>query len=453
MILVRGVVVAEGWWAPYESDRPQHVYSLSKAFTSTAVGLAQAEGLLSLEDRIVDVFADLAPAAPSVYLSAMRIKHLLTMTSGHDADPSDVVLAAPDWARAFLALPVDHEPGSHFVYNTAATYLLSAAVQRATGQRVLDYLTPRLFEPLGIEGATWEQSPQGADAGGFGLSVTTEDAACFAELYRCDGVWGGARLLPEGWAYDATAPRTFSTFGSGDPDWLQGYGYQFWRGRHGSYRTDGAFGQFALVLPDRQTVVATTAGCADMQAILDQVWTHLLPALATDPAATLAPDDDAAARLRGRLASLRVEPLAGESASPLAAAVSGRVVTMEPNAFDVESVVVTGGHDGVRVEARFAGGVVGVDAAFGEWLPGVLPRGSASGGSPGVQGQAQGGQPVAASAAWSAPDTLVVAVQLLDTSLGLRLTARFDGPAVRVALDLNAWFGPTHLGDLVGRLA
>src|SRR5512142_1635943 len=140
MLLRRGVVVAEGAWSPCRLDRPHMLYSLSKSFASTAVGFAVAEGRLSVEDSVLSFFPREAPASPSENLRAMRVRHLLSMNTGHEADTTNLVFPAADPFRAFLALPVEREPGSHFVYNTAATFLLSAIVQRLTGRRLTDYL-------------------------------------------------------------------------------------------------------------------------------------------------------------------------------------------------------------------------------------------------------------------------------------------------------------------------
>ncbi|MBE2269169.1 MAG: serine hydrolase [Anaerolinea sp.] len=177
-ILVRhGVVVAEGWWTPYRPTDPHSLYSLSKSFTSTAVGLLIAEGRLSLDDLVLDFFPEDAPADPSDNLKAMRVRHLLSMSTGHTTEPFSVMDQFPDktWVELFLLHPVEHAPGTHFLYNSHATYMLSAIVQKITGGRLLKYLKPRLLDPLGIRGAKWERSPQGIDTGGWGLSITTRD--------------------------------------------------------------------------------------------------------------------------------------------------------------------------------------------------------------------------------------------------------------------------------------
>src|SRR5205085_3684590 len=197
MLLRHGRVAAEGWWAPYDAEAPHSLYSLSKSFTSTAVGLAVSEDKLSLDDPVLKFFPDDAPAEPSNNLKAMRVSDLIRMSTGQQSEPARK--ATEPWVKTFLAHPVPFKPGTHFLYNTSATYMLSAAVQKATGQTVLDFLRPRLFDPLEIEGPTWEASPQGVSAGGFGLSVRTEDIAKFGQLYLRKGKWQGKQLVPESW--------------------------------------------------------------------------------------------------------------------------------------------------------------------------------------------------------------------------------------------------------------
>ena len=152
-----GKVVAQGWWAPYDADSPHMLYSLSKSFTSTAIGMAIDEGLISLDDPVISFFPDDAPAEPGENLMAMRIRDLLRMNTGHQQEPNRrMVQGGESWAKAFLAHEVPFKPGTHFVYNSFATYMLSAIIQKVSGVTLLDYLTPRLFEPLGIKNPGWE---------------------------------------------------------------------------------------------------------------------------------------------------------------------------------------------------------------------------------------------------------------------------------------------------------
>src|SRR5690348_799820 len=238
MVVRHGEVIAEGWWAPYDAEHNHVLYSLSKSFTSTAVGLAVAEGKLSVDDEVLKFFPGDAPEKPSDNLKSMLVSDLLRMSTGHQVEPKRP--ADQVWTKAFLAQTVPFKPGTHFLYNTSATYMLSAIVQKVTGQTVLDYLRPRLFEPLGIENPTWGTSPQGISLGGYGLSIRTEDIAKFGQLYLQKGQWHGKQLVPAAWVETATARQT-SNGSNPQSDWDQGYGYQFWRARHGAYRGDGAF--------------------------------------------------------------------------------------------------------------------------------------------------------------------------------------------------------------------
>ena len=275
MLLRHGHVVAECWWKPQSAETPHVLHSLSKSFTSTAVGLAVQEGKLGLDDEVLKFFPDLAPAEPSKNLKAMRVRDLLTMSTGHETEPK--FTKEVPWVQTFLAHPVKHKPGTHFMYNTPATHILSAIVQKVTGKTVLEYLQPRLFEPLGIEMPTWGASPQGVTFGGWGLFIRTEDIAKFGQLYLQQGKWHGKQLVPAAWIAAATG-RQMSNGSNPNSDWEQGYGFQFWRCRHGAFRGDGANGQFCIVLPEQDAVIAITADTRDMQAQLNLVWDKLLPA-------------------------------------------------------------------------------------------------------------------------------------------------------------------------------
>lgn len=167
MLLRHGYVVSEGWWSPYKSDLPHMLFSLSKSFTSTAIGFAVTEKLITLDDAVISFFPEEAPATNTDNLSNMTIRHLLMMGTGHVVDTMDTLHKSADgnWVKAFFSVPVEKQPGTHFLYNTGATYMLSAILQRVTGQTLLEYLEPRLFAPLGIHGATWQSCPRGINTG------------------------------------------------------------------------------------------------------------------------------------------------------------------------------------------------------------------------------------------------------------------------------------------------
>lgn len=324
MVPRRGVLVAAGWWRPYRPDGLHLLYSLSKSFTSSALGIAAGEGLVSLDDPVVAYFPELDREVSDARTRRILVRHLAAMASGHAADTWPVVNgrdpAHP--VRAFLRLPPEREPGSVFAYNQSATYTLAAILQRVSGTTLTVYLRSRLLDPLGTPEVAWSQSPPGQDLGFSGLYATTETVALLGELYRNDGVWRGRRILPAHWVQEATSKQigteTFGLDTDGPrPDWNIGYGFQFWQSRHG-YRADGAFGQFSLVLPDEEAVVAMTGQSEDTQALLEAVWEQLLPGLSDAPRVA---ESLADRRLAERLAGLalagpggRPEPPAGLAA-------------------------------------------------------------------------------------------------------------------------------------------
>ena len=301
MVVRNGFVVTEAWWSPEAPEKNHILWSLSKSFTSTAVGFAVAEGKFSLDDPVIKFFPSKAPDSPSKNLRSMRVRDLLTMSTGHQ-DEVRLRGIQTDWVEAFLAHPVPHVPGTHFKYNTPATYVLSAIVQKQTGETVLDYLRPRLFEPLGIANPEWETSPQGISLGGYGLYVRTEDIAKLGQLYLQKGRWKDKQLLPAEWVAMATSKQVSN---GSDPnnDWNQGYGFQFWRCRHGAFRGDGKDGQFCIVIPDKNVVVAITSNTRDMGGELRLVWEKLLPAFKDEPLPT---NEAASQELKTLISSLKL---------------------------------------------------------------------------------------------------------------------------------------------------
>ncbi|HKG90705.1 MAG TPA: serine hydrolase [Gemmatimonadaceae bacterium] len=449
-VLVRhGHVVAEGWWGPYEAGAPHVLYSLSKSFTSTAVGLAIAEGKLSLDDPVLKFFPNEAPAEPSANLRSMRVRDLLRMNTGHQTEADlwawsgrDSSLRDATWSKRFLAHPVPFKPGTHFLYNSPATYMLSAIVQQATGAAVLDYLRPRLFEPLGIEGQTWVASPQGVSAGAYGLAVRTEDIARFGQLYLQKGAWKGRQLVPRAWVEQATALQT-SNGSAPTSDWDQGYGFQFWRSRHG-YRGDGAFGQYCLVIPELDAVVAITSGVRDMQKTMNLVWDRLLPAMQAKPL----PENAAARRrLEAKLAGLTVRLPAGRPTTPLAARLSGRWYEFPENDRGVRALSLDFGSASPALVVRSAAGETRTPIGIGSWAKG------AGGFANGIDRMLSVPEhpAIAAAGAWASDSVFTVKLAATQTPFYSTMTFRFDGDRLVLDSEQNAAFGPTKLPQLVGQ--
>lgn len=437
MLIRHGHVVAEGWWAPYDADTPHALYSGTKSFTSTAVGLAMAEGRLRLDDRVLGFFPAEAPAEPSDHLRATRIRDLLTMTTGHDTEPP--FRDNPALSRTFLHAPVPHPPGTHFLYNTAATDMLGIIVEKVTGESLRDYLQPRLFGPLGITDLRWTKLLEGFNDGGIGLSLRTEDFARFGQLLLQKGRWRGRQVVPAEWIEAATSIQTGSRTGPAS-DASQGYGFQFWRGRHNTYRADGAFGQFCLVLPEQDAVVVITSGIplAQMRSMLDLVWEHLLPAMQPGP---LPENETGAAELVRTLTHATRLPAANAAGRPEHFAAVGRTYTFTANPIHLTSLKVEADNrESLILSLRFNDGPTQrLVCGRGAWQKGrlafsVFPE-----------------QPVAGSAGWISADTLVTKLIFPETPFAITLTLRFSADEMSVGPEWNIAFGPTQQPRFTGR--
>lgn len=340
MIIRHGKVVAEGWWNPYRADLKHTMYSCSKSFTATAVGFAVAEKRLTVNDKVISFFPDDLPQTISPNLAELKVKDLLSMSAGQAPDPTGVVATSDNWVKTFLNTPIVNQPGSKFLYNSVATYMLSAIVQKVTGEKIVDYLKPRLFVPLGIEGIDWEVDPNGINTGGWGLRIKTEDMAKFGQLFLQKGMWKGKQILPASWVEEASTMKIMQ-----DPsapqakkdssDWLQGYCYQMWRCRNNAYRGDGANGQFIIVMPDQDAVVAITAEAPDMQSEINLVWKYILPAFKPKK---LAANPQALTALKEKISTLALPVPQKNDITALEAKLSGKTFGIIANDKSLKSI-------------------------------------------------------------------------------------------------------------------
>jgi CubicO group peptidase (beta-lactamase class C family) len=408
MVVRHGHVVAEGWWAPYSAERPHLLYSLTKSFTSVAVGLAIADGLLSLDDRVVDVLPDHVPADVSEQGRRITVHHLLSMTAGHATDSLEEAwrLEPGDLVKGFLRVPFPEPEGTRHTYDNPTTFVLARMVERVTGRGLPELLDDRLFTPMGVDHAEWDRVASGAAFGFHGLHLTTEAVAAFGELLLRGGRWGDRQLVPRDWVELATS-RHIETLPveewGRDPDFLCGYGYQFWMSRHG-YHGNGAFGQQCLVVPDHDLVIVVTAAVEQTEVLPGVFWDCLLPGL--DDAGSARDDDILADRLR----RLSFAPVPG-SAAPSRSA-------------------------GARIDAAAEGSalpdgtVVAVDPVDGGWLLRLGSSLTVAVGHGAWRESSPLGRPVVAAGAWLA-DTFVADLYLITTPHRVRLVLdRHAGTAV-----------------------
>ena len=389
MVVHRGEVVAEGWWAPYSAERVHLLYSLTKSFTSIAVGIAIGDGLLSLGDRVVDVLPEHVPGDVSEQGRRITVHHLLSMTVGHEVDSLEEAwrLEPADLVKGFLRVPFMHAEGTRHVYDNATTFILARMVERVTGQGLPEYLDERLFKPMGIEHAEWDRVASGAAFGFHGLHLRTEAIAAFGELLLRGGRWGDQQLVPREWVELATTKYVDTLPLPGwteNPDFQSGYGYQFWMSRHG-YFGHGSYGQYCIVVPSHELVVAVTGAIGPTDALPGLIWDSLLPALGST-------DDALAHRLRN-LSLAKVEGTAGRSTEAK---------------LDNTSEVLPGG-TAVTLDAVDGGwtlrlGPLTIDVGHGEWRE-----------------SSPLGRPIVAMGAWQ-DDTYVADLYVITTPHRVRLT-------------------------------
>ncbi|MGW5478656.1 serine hydrolase domain-containing protein [Streptomyces sp. NPDC004008] len=437
MILRHGRLVASGWWAPYAADRLHLLYSLSKSFTSTAAGVAVAEGLLDLDAPVISYFPEFEADITDPRSRAMLVRHVASMASGHLAETNDQAFGTDraEPVRGFLLIPPDRDPGTVFAYNQPTTYTLAAIVQRCSGQSLTEYLRPRILDPLGIGEVAWIQHPRGRDLGFSGLHATTDAIARLGLLYLQDGVWEGKRLLPSSWVTEATRPHiptadgTLEGIGS---DWQHGYGFQFWMSQHG-YRGDGAYGQFCIVLPQHDAVIATTAATGQMQQLLDAVWRHLLPAFGPDPLPDRADEDKA---LQHRLDGLALPPVAAHPAPRTAPGLwSGARLTPEGGRCADQPGLTA---------AEISGPDGGWTVTLVEGDDRLVLRVPDSGWA-----LDEGRVPTAVSGGWTDPDTLRFDVVFLQTPHRLTVTGTLDADTPGAGTFTARWHtAPLHGGPL-----
>ena len=314
MILRHGKVCAEAWAKPMAPDIPHALYSFSKSFSATAIGFAIAEGIavpstgeaLSLDTKLRDIFPAefAAKKKPHAYDDELRLRHMLRMQSGKQmnllADKAKI-----DWVEDYINAPYNAKPGTYWNYCNENSFMLCAAIHRLTGLTVNEFLTPRLYEPLGIAPPLWERNQEGIEAGGWGMYLTTEDMAKFMQCYMDGGRFMGEQVIPADWVAEASKKQVDNSIEI-QPDNKAGYGYHFWLNDIGGFRADGMFSQHGLALPEYDAVIITTSGCPIEQKDLDAICAVFPAAFHED---ALPEDPEKYAALQQRCESYALEKL------------------------------------------------------------------------------------------------------------------------------------------------
>ena len=357
MVLRHGKVIGELFPKPFDASYPQMLYSDAKSFVGLAVVLAIEENRLRLTDRVASFFPDLLPDSISDNLASMTVRDLLTMTSGIQPDPLMRTTGA-DWIRRYLAKPVD-KPGETFHYDSMCSYLLSAIVQRVTGQKTLDYMKERIFNPLHITLVEWEESPEGINTGGWGLRMQVESMAKIGQLLLNKGNWEGKQLISSEWVEEMTSSLQ-------ETGMMDTYGYHMWRCDYpNAYRADGALGQYIIVAPDEDMVVAITqANTSNGVAERHLVW-NLLRKVRGDSL----PDTNAYAKLLKAQNAYSLPSPEGKRSPRCLSKLTGREISMGENGLDWKSMRLESGKDTLRIIVTTrANEQYTILAGRGEWL-------------------------------------------------------------------------------------
>jgi CubicO group peptidase (beta-lactamase class C family) len=423
IFLRHGKVIAEGWWKPFGPDNKHLLYSASKTFAATGIGLAVSENRLKLTDKVFSFFPYSQPDTLSDYMKELTVQNLLTMSVGQDPEPRSMG-GGGDWINTFLSTEPVHKPGTVFMYNNMASFMLSAIVQQVTGQKLFDYLLPRIFQPLGIRGIDWDLNPQGINLGMIGLRLRSEDLAKFGQLLLQQGVWNNKQLIPKEWVKEATSfkidnfnPQSKQT--KENSDWAQGYCYQMWRGRNNTVRLDGMGGQFVVLIPDKDAIVVLTANARDTQDELNLIHNYLIPAIKSN--APLPANQSLYNELQKRQSALSLKtPVSKTTKSEFEKRISGKEFMLEENDYRIQSVYIAFNSDGCSFGLKRDNQISLFKAGSGSWK--ITKSASAS-----LLAPSRNPSLKSIDANYSSPQTSIIAASSYawTDSATLEITARF----------------------------
>jgi len=434
----KGYVAAEMYWWPYGPERPRVMHSVAKSFTACAIGMALEEGRFALSDKVVGFFPEYVPADPGEYLTAMTVEDLLTMRTGHAEETSGSRWRGlrSSWIAEFFRIPVVHRPGTVYKYTSAASYMLSAILTKTTGERLHDYLRPRLFAPLGISGETWDMGPDGINPGGNGLTCRTVDMLKLGILHVRKGMWQGKRLLSERWIDTATRAHT-----------PEGYGYHWMSGPRRTFCAMGVFGQLLVVFPDHEAALALTGAVNGINActgtLLPRVHGHF-PAVFSETVGDLRAAEES---LEARARRVAAAPQSTGAATP--AGRRGQLeYRMEPNPLDVSALQLnlTADTCTLRMDDGEDGQIIAM--GLGRWL-----ESEASVPAPELHhGYEMRRARVVASARWTDPDTLEMTWIFVESAFRDTVICRFEGECIRYSRTVNVNSAALSQPAMVGRL-
>lgn len=455
LMMRKGHVVAEGYFAPFHKDYKHRMYSVSKTFVSTAIGLLVDEGRISLDDHICDFFQDKLPENPHPYVLDMKIRDLLMMSTPYTTNTYSE--KDKDWAWTFFNTEPSHPAGTVFSYDTSATYTLNVLVERLVGKPFLEYLKDKMLRELGFSEDAWcIKAPEGNTWGGSGVICTTRDLARLALVYMNGGKIGGKQYLSEEYV-KAASSRQIDNSQTGHRDYVHGngYGYQIWILKDGAFAFCGMGMQLAICVPKKDFLFVCTGdtqGSAQVYSgVMELLWEEIVEELQPDALPT---DDKAASQLAETLSNLTaVNPLIGKSSSPWAEKINGRQYVLESNPMGIVKLSVEfNGKEGQLILDK-QGEEKRIDFGLEDYKIGCFPETHYYGDTIGIpKGEMY---KCMAIGQWTQEDKLVIRVYIIDDYFGnMNITLGYKGEELGVFMSKTAeWFLNEYQGFAGGRLS
>lgn len=421
LLLRHGKLVCEGYFSPYDADTEHTLFSVSKSFTSIAIGLLAEEGKISIDEPIHKYFPELIKDDINPENLKIKISDLLSMSFGQQGGAVHEGQKRTDMTEAmlydFFYRKKDIECGKEFRYDSYGTYMLAALVRQITGMNVVEYLMPKVFEPLGIEKPYYITDDIGNNIGYTGMRMRARDLAKVGQVYLDGGVWEGKQIVPENWVKLATQKHIPTDNCSTGIDWQQGYCYQFWKGRYNTTRLCGAYGQMCVIMPDYDAVFVINSGYDNNKLgyILDSLYENIMFNMKDEP---LPEDSEGLQKLEKVIAGLCI-PYKFSEMSPLANIISG-------NTYEIDK---KGPYTAIKLEFEKDEAKVTLisDEKTFEFTAGFnKPVWGKTAGTRFASLEKQDNSPIVATAAWSTNKNLEITMRLVGTPSIVKVVADFS---------------------------
>jgi CubicO group peptidase (beta-lactamase class C family) len=450
MILRHGKIAAQAHYPPFTGNSLHRMYSVTKSIVSVAIGFLIEEGKISLKGRMADFFPEYLHKTVHPFIAEMTVRDCLIMATPYRGTTYRV--HDKNWAKTFFTAAPLHKAGTVFNYDTSATVALNALVEKISGCGLIEYLRPRLFDPLGFSQDIWcVERPEGGAWGGSGMQCSIYDLARFGLFLLNKGQWEGRQLLSASYIEEAASPLIDNRVTSWCPELQFGYGYQIWRTRHNGFCAWGMGSQLALCLPEKDTLLVTTGDtqsiAGDANPLLDAFWRHIYPYI-SDTAVSCSPE--ASSKLKNKLACLEFPTVDGAPSSPLQTDFHGKTYRFSKNPMKIKWALFEFASGEGLMKYENATGVHELRFGIGKYVEGTFPETHYFDKK---VGQPSGrGFRYKACAAWFNSRSLTLYVYIIDNYLGtLKVNCYFGENSLTLQMKKDAeWFLDKYTGTATG---